>query len=53
MRLMVFRRSIPSFIAPATSSVALDQISMSSERRSSSPIRPMSYWDWTLAAWSS
>ncbi|SIM41642.1 Uncharacterised protein [Mycobacteroides abscessus subsp. abscessus] len=43
IRLMVFSPVRFSIIAAATSSVALVQMSISSERRSSSSIRPMSY----------
>ena len=53
MRLMVFSSSMPACMASATSSVALVQTSISSERRSSSAIRPLSYCDWTFSACSS
>ena len=53
MRLMVL--SLVRFLrmASATSLVALFQMSISSWRRSSSAIRPLLYWDSTLAAWAS
>ncbi len=50
MRLMVFIGDRLSRIAWAISLVALFQISISSWRRSSSSIRPLSYWPWILAA---
>ena len=49
MRLMVFSSSMLARMASATSLVALVQMSISSWRRSSSAIRPLSYCAWTLA----
>ena len=53
MRLMLLSTGMLSCMAVATSLVALFQISMSSWRRSSSVIRPVSYWFWTFAAFAS
>jgi len=50
MRFTVLPSGKLSRIAWATFSVASVQMSMSSLRRSSSVIRPMSYWSWIFSA---